>query len=309
MAFGSTTPLKTWGPVVLACALGCATGTQNEGLGSFGIDTGGSDMGGSTTDMSGSGGMAEPMAGNTSTGGMGGAGNTSVGGTPTAGTFTTSGTAGVPATAGTFSVGGMAGNGGAGGKASGGGGSGGASGGKGGGGAGGSVAGAGGKGGSGGTGGSPAVGCAANPIPTKTMWIASAAREAGPCPGVPNADYCGPAARAIDGLTAPANMTRYTTGAPGTATDWLQIDFGTTVTVSKVVLNSAAANDATQGYALRMSAAAGTIAASTPITSGTGTGVTTTITFPATTGQFLRISLTTPTTGWWSIQELDASCQ
>jgi hypothetical protein len=300
MALGSTNPLKTWGPVVLACAFGCATETTPGGLG---FDPGGTGNTAGTTDTSGTGGTGDATAGTANTagtfatGGMAEAGTTSVGGMPTAGSFSTSGSGGV---SGSFAVGG-GGAGGSGGKATGGAGSGG----KGGGGAGGT----GGKGGSGGTGGSPATGCAAHPIPAKATWTASAAREAGPCPGTPNPDYCGPAARAVDNLSAPVNMTRYTTGAPGDTNDWLQIDFGTTVTVSQIVLNTAAANDATQGYAVRMSAAAGTIAASTPIATGTGQGVTTTITFPATTGQFLRISLTTATTGWWSIQELDASCQ
>jgi len=113
----------------------------------------------------------------------------------------------------------------------------------------------------------------------------------------------------IDGMLTPVNMTRYTTGAGRTGNDWLQIDFGTTVTVSKVVLNTAAGTDYTHGYEVRMSASAATIAASTPISTGMGQDGVTTITFPATTGQFLRINQTTNIAGWWSIQELDASCQ
>jgi F5/8 type C domain len=305
MALGSTAPLKTWGPIVLACALGCATETTPGGLG-LGFDPGGSGNTAGTTspDTSGTGGTGDPTAGSFATGGMGEAGSTTFGGMPTAGTFSTSGTVGM---SGTFSVSGSGGA--SGGMPSGGGGAGGASGGKGGGGSGGTAAGAGGKGGSGGTGGSAPVGCAAHPIPAKATWTASALVEAGPCPGMPNPDYCGPASRATDGMLTPVNMTRYTTGVARSGNDWLQIDFGTTVTVSKVVLTTAAGTDYTHGYEVRMAAQAANIAASAAIATGTGQADTTTITFPATTGQFLRINQTTAIAGWWSIQELDTSCQ
>jgi hypothetical protein len=119
--------------------------------------------------------------------------------------------------------------------------------------------------------------------------------------------YCGPASYAVDGTTS----TRFTTVAARTGQEWLQIDFGTSVTVSQLVLHTAAgSSDYTHGYEVRMSASAADIAASPAIVSGTGMVGDTTITFPSRqTGQFLRLSQTTAIAGWWSIQEIDATCQ
>ncbi|HXK18041.1 MAG TPA: discoidin domain-containing protein, partial [Polyangiaceae bacterium] len=160
--------------------------------------------------------------------------------------------------------------------------------------------------GAGGSGGGSAVGCAAHPIPAKTTWVASANIEGVPCVA-PETIYCGPSSYAIDGMTT----TRFTTEAARTGTEWIQIDFGASVTVSKLVLHTAAgSNDYTHGYEVRMAAAAANIAASAAIVTGTGMVGDTTITFPSPqTGQFLRVNQTTAIAGWWSIQEIDASCQ
>jgi hypothetical protein len=127
---------------------------------------------------------------------------------------------------------------------------------------------------------------------------------------MPNPDYCGPASRAIDGMLTPVNMTRYTTGAPRTGDEWLQIDFGVTVTVSQVVLTTASGNDYTRGYELRMSADAASMATAPVVVEGNGNADVTTIVLPTRTrGRFLRINQTTSDGSWWSIQELDASCK
>jgi hypothetical protein len=278
--------LKRIAPLtVLACALGCATYSQDDGPSSpDGAQGGSQDAGGTASrgESGGSSGTTAPSAGNHATSGNA---NTAVAGTASGGSFSSAGTFAASGTSGAA----------AGGKANGG------SGGRG---------GDSNNGGSGGSVGGGASGCAAHPLPPKTSWTATASIEAGPCPGMPNPDYCGPAARAIDGLLTPMNLTRYTTGTARTGTEWLQIDFGTTVTLSQIVLTTAAGADYTHDFEVRVSADAAKIAASTAIISGMGQAEVTTITLPArTTGQFLRINQMSNGASWWSIQELDVSCQ
>ncbi len=291
MALSRTAPLT----VLLACALGCATYDQDDGLSNPESGQGGSgDRGGAkaVAGTAASAGTRAPTAGTKATGGTG---NVGLGGAITGGSFSVAGTfsaAGTVAAAGTSgSAAGAMPSGGTGGGGSGG-------------------AGGHGGAGAGGAAGGGAVGCAAHPIPLKAMWTATASVEAGPCPGMPNPDYCGPASRAIDGMLAPINVTRYTTGVGRTGTEWLQIDFGKSVTVSQVLLTTAAGTDYTHSYEVRLSAEAGTLAGSAAIVSGMGQDGGTTIKFPTPmTGQFLRITQTTSGASWWSIQELDASCQ
>ena len=294
MAFRRIAPL-----IVLACALGCATYAQDEGLSSPGSEQAGASNQAGTMLTAGTGASGETHIPTDGGGARGGTGNTALGGTPSGGSFASAGTFGLAGTLAAAGVGGSA----AGGTPSGGSGGGGSGGG-------GGKAGDGGASGRGGSGGDGSVGCATHPISAKATWTASASVEAGPCPGMPNPDYCGPASRAIDGLLTPVDMTRYTTGAGRTGAEWLQIDFGTNVTLSQVVLTTAAGTDYTHGYEVRMSAQAASIAASPVVVSGTGQADVTTITFPLpTTGRFLRINQTTSGASWWSIQELDASCQ
>ena len=278
----------------------CATGESPDlgdamnptGLGGSSAGTGaGSDSGGT---------FAESGSTSGGTGVTGGTFNTSgegFGGTFTGGTFgvagTGFGTAGTPATAGTGG-GGAGGAGGAGGTGSGG---------KAG------AGGTGGKAGAGGTGGSPPNGmCAENPIGAKNTWVASASIHADNCPTPDDTGaYCAPPERGIDGVTT----NRYSTGAARTGNEWYQIDFGETVTVSRVVLNTAAGSgDYTLSYEVRMSDSEANIAASTSIISGNGVQGTTTINFPTPkAGRFLRITQKTAMAGWWSLAEVDISCQ
>lgn len=324
MALGrNASSLTTWGPVILTFAFGCATGTQGDSplgggqggstdtAGSAGMTSGTAGTAGTadaagTTSTAGTG--TDPTAGTNTTGGTdatSGTGGTDTAGTATGGTFSTSGTA----TGGTFSASGAGGtSAGAGGATAG---TGGATAGTG-----GTTAGTAGKGGTGGTSGGgtggnggsggAATGCAAHPIGAKTGWKASANIEGVPCVA-PETIYCGPSSYAIDGMTG----TRFTTEAARTGTEWLQIDFGASVTVSKLVLHTAAgSNDYTHGYEVRMAAQAADVMGSAAIVTGTGVQGDTTITFPTPqTGQFLRINQTTAIAGWWSIQEIDASCE
>jgi hypothetical protein len=127
---------------------------------------------------------------------------------------------------------------------------------------------------------------------------------------MPNPDFCGPASRAIDGKLTPVNMTRYTSGAARTGDEWLQIDFGTTVTFSEIVLTTAAGTDYTRDYEVRVSEQAASIATAPVAASGSGTPDVTTIALPKrVTGRFLRIDQLSSEGSWWSIQELDANCK
>lgn len=257
---------------------------------------------------SGSAGESNAMAGTAGAAGSAQQGGTFGSGGSTAGSSTTSGTT----SGGTFSPGGTSGvsgssfGGGNGGAASG---SGGTAAGTGGGGGNGGKAGAGGggaggkagAGGGGGTGGTPPTGC-----PAKTEWTATAFVHADTC-DTPDStsDYCGPPDRAIDG---DANK-RFSTGEARKGTEWLQIDFTKTVTVSQVTLITPN-TDFTVAYEVRLSNDAATIAASPVVVSGTGMQGTTTIAIPANkTGRYLRINQTTAMAGWWSVYEMNVTCQ
>lgn len=246
-------------------------------------------------------GGSEATAGSDSAGTFNSSGSTS-GGSATAGSSTFGGqTFGGQLTGGTFGMAGTVavGGGGTGGTSAGGGGAGGAGGKAG-------AGGTGGKAGSGGTGGMPNGTCAENPITAKNTWTATALPVVtSACPDV--SDYCAPAERALDGM---AN-TRFSTGRARMGDEYYQIDFGDTVTVSRVVLNTAAGSgDYTLGYEIRMADTEGAVAGSAVIIAGNGMQGTTTINFPSPkTGRFLRIDQTETMSGWWSLTEIDVSCQ
>jgi hypothetical protein len=260
-------------------------------------DQGGSTGTGATAGSDAAGSFSQ--SGSTSSGGS----NNPTAGSGTAGSFTTGGqTVGGAFTAGTF--GNTAGTGGS--AAGTGGGGSGSGGGSGGGGAGG-TAGTAGKAGSGGTGGTPPNGtCAENPLTAKNTWVATAVPEVtSACAETPTSDYCGPAERAVDGM---AN-TRFSTGTARKGDEYLLLDFGDTVTVSRVVLNTSN-GDFTLGYEIRMGESAATAESSAVIIAGDGVQGATTINFPSPkTGRYLRIDQTKAMSGWWSIMEIDVSCQ
>jgi hypothetical protein len=284
-------------------ALGGSAGSAGSGA------TGGSDANGGTGDT------ANGGTGDASNGGKGGGssegGSQPNGGQATGGTGGSSGGSGGAGSGGTgFVVGGggagggggsgTGGGGGAGGKASGG--AGGTGGSTGGGGTGGQAT------GGGGTGGAPAGTCGANPIGVKTEWSATAMPPSdGPCAANPTDPYCGPAERAIDGVTT----NRYSTTMDASGADYLQIDFGKIVAINHVVLTTATGNmDYTHDYEIRIADTAADVAAAPVFVMGTGTINTTTITFPSIkTGRVMRITQKTVMDHWWSVAEVDVTCQ
>jgi hypothetical protein len=119
--------------------------------------------------------------------------------------------------------------------------------------------------------------------------------------------YCGPPERAIDGITT----NRFSTGQARSGAEWLDIDFKQNVAVNKVVINTAAgSSDYTLAYEVRMAADETAVATAPVIVSGTGMMGATTITFPMIkTGKVMRITQKMAMAGWWSVQEVDVSCQ
>jgi hypothetical protein len=280
--------------LVSACAVGETAGNNDDipdppGFGgSAGSD---GDTAGSFS-QSGSGSGSGSSGGNTAMGGSFVSGGETTGGTFATGGFITGGTfgmAGTPAGGGAPG-GGSGGSGGSGGASGGSGGTGGA--GKAGSGGTGGKAGAGGSG----TGGSPPNGnCGQNPVGAKTGWTATASKV-----GVADLPPQG-----IDGMPA----TRYTSAADSSGSDWFQIDLGASVSVSRVVLTENS-TDFMMAYEVRMSDDSATIGNSTPIITGAGQQGTTTINFPsAKVGRYLRITNTMATDKWWSIHEIDVTCQ
>jgi hypothetical protein len=225
-----------------------------------------------------------------------------------------SGTAGVVATAGGkgggssggagASAGGAAGHGGSGG-AGGAGGSGGATkGGSGGvanGGVGGTLGGAGAGGkpsGGGGSGGAPATQtCAKNPITAKSKWVVTASLSESPASP----------AQAIDDKVD----TRWTTGKEQVGGEWLQLDLGGTVTLTKVTLMlGTSVDDYPRKYATRFSNSSSNTNAPV-LVNGMGAKATDTVmNFPAgTTGRYLLISQSGAAPNlWWSVAEIQVQC-
>jgi F5/8 type C domain len=228
-------------------------------------------------------------------GGFGTAGTASAAGTlGTGGT----GTAG-NATGGVSGAGaGGGGSGGEGGKANGGGGSGGkanggagvggkADGGSGGGGAGGKA--------NGGAGGGPNPQCAGVVIPAKNKWIGSAMPVAAGDPVV----------RAFDGDVA----TRFSTGIEQKGGEWLQIDFGSSVTIDQVTLHTTG-DDYFRHYELRLANTSKDFDVA-PLKDDDGKAGDVTVTLPQVKkGQFLTIRQTGKTPdNWWSLYEVNVDCK
>lgn len=156
----------------------------------------------------------------------------------------------------------------------------------------------GGSAGNGGAGGSGSVQtCAQNAIPARSAWVVTASKSAN------NA----PTSNAHDGDVA----TRWTTGADQVGGEWLQIDFGKAVTLTKLTLMlGTSADDYPRTYATRFSNSSGNMAAPVLVSGMGAKGVDTVLNFPAgTTGRYLLISQSGKVTGlWWSVAEIQAVC-
>jgi len=137
--------------------------------------------------------------------------------------------------------------------------------------------------------------CAEHPITIKSSWVASASNQhANETP-----------AAVTDNASA-----RWSTGKPQSGDEWLQIDFGATVTLRRVNLQQGAdTNDYPRMYAVYISETNLDLGGFA-VANGVGTsGVSTTIVLPrAFSGRYLLIKQLGVSLSWWSVAELEVSC-
>lgn len=152
-----------------------------------------------------------------------------------------------------------------------------------------------GSGGNAGAGGGTTVPkCSDHPIGARTGWTPSASHVDG-----------GVAANLLDN-----KITRWSTGKAQSGDEWLQIDFGASVTLNHVNLQQGDdVNDYPRGYSVIVSNTAKNTSG-TVLSSGSGkSGVSTAILLPAlATGRYLLIKQTGTSLSWWSAEEIEVSC-
>ncbi|WP_220136715.1 discoidin domain-containing protein [Streptomyces himalayensis] len=100
--------------------------------------------------------------------------------------------------------------------------------------------------------------------------------------------------------------TRWSTGAPQTGGQWLQVDMGATHTFNQIVLdtakNSTEENDYPRGYTVQVSSDGSTW---TQVAAGTGSRKATAINFAAARGRYVKITQTGTSANWWSVGEVN----
>jgi hypothetical protein len=105
--------------------------------------------------------------------------------------------------------------------------------------------------------------------------------------------------------------TRWSTGKDQAGGEWLQLDFGAVVTLTRLTLVLGAnINDFPRGYATRFSNTPMNGAAPVRVSGAGAAGVDTVMNFPAgTSGRYVLINQTGSVSGlWWSVAELQAEC-
>jgi hypothetical protein len=277
-------------------------------------DTLGLGLGGSApldNSVGGTGAGATGKGGDDNTGKTGGTSAAQAGSAPTAGTAseTLAGSGNMPAVGGDGSAdggeasggasGGNAGSGGSSGSGAGAGGKGGASGGNGGA---PTTAGASGSGGNSGSAGSAGGGggpsipkCSDHPLTARSSWTATASHPtSGDMP-----------VNLLDG-----KITRWSTGKAQSGDEWLQIDFGATVTINHVNLQQGDdTNDYPRTYSVIVSNTAKDLNGTVRGTGSGKSGVSTAILLPAlATGRYLLLKQTATSLSWWSAEEIEVSC-
>jgi hypothetical protein len=159
--------------------------------------------------------------------------------------------------------------------------------------------------GSGGSGGAPPIAkCADHPIPVKSTWVATASISS-----LGTGAFYDPPAQMTDGLYT----TFWSSGKAQSGDEWIQIDFGVVVNLTKLTLNiDGTPNDYPHTYAVRISNETGDFAAEVKA-SGDGAPGNTVVNFPApVTGRYLTVRQTGmnigPPNAWWSITEVLVDC-
>ncbi|MFJ6216887.1 glycoside hydrolase family 3 C-terminal domain-containing protein [Streptomyces sp. NPDC092296] len=118
-------------------------------------------------------------------------------------------------------------------------------------------------------------------------------------------------ASATGGGDVPANMldgsaaTRWSSGVPMAAGQTVTVDMGAAHSVSRITMDSGgSASDYARGYQVSLSADGTGWGA--PVATGTGTGALVSVTFPAQSARYIRVTQTGTSTSWWSIAEFNA---
>jgi hypothetical protein len=105
-------------------------------------------------------------------------------------------------------------------------------------------------------------------------------------------------------------ITRWSTGKPQAGDEWLQIDFGASVSFDHVNLQQGTdTNDYPRAYSVIVSGTSKDLNATPVLTGSSKTGVSTSIQLPAmATGRYLLIEQTGTSLSWWSAEEIEVSC-
>ncbi len=108
-------------------------------------------------------------------------------------------------------------------------------------------------------------------------------------------------ARMLDGNTA----TRWSTGTPMVNGQTVTVDMGGVNTIDQITMDSAGSlNDYAHGYQVNLSTDG--VNFGTPVATGAGTAALVTVTFPATSARYIRVTQTGSSSSWWSIAEFNA---
>jgi len=170
------------------------------------------------------------------------------------------------------------------------------------------AAGAGGSAGTGGSGGSGGGGiggggagnlpCAAHPLTARSTWNVTASHS----------NDVDPPSNAHDGQAS----TRWSTGKDQSGGEWLQLDFGAEVTLTKATLiqGGAAGNDYPRTYTVRFSNSSMNFAAPVLLNGSGQANQDTVLSFsPAESGRYLLVSQGgSAPTWWWSVSEIQVEC-
>jgi len=149
-----------------------------------------------------------------------------------------------------------------------------------------------------GTAGGPAApSCNDHPLTPRASWVASASGPDSPSTDTPP--------HLLDNKS-----TRWTTGKPQAGDEWLQIDFGATVTLNHINLQQGGdTNDYPRNYNVFVSDTAQDSSGSARLIGSGKSGVSTAMLLPTlATGRFLLIKQTGSSLSWWSAEELEVSC-
>ncbi len=137
--------------------------------------------------------------------------------------------------------------------------------------------------------------CEDHPITARSSWVPSASHS----------DSAGLPPNLLDG-----KITRWSTGKAQAGDEWLQIDFGASVTLNHVNLQQGDyTNDYPRTYSVIVSNTAKNLAGSVAATGSGKSGASTAILLPAlATGRYLLLKQTGSSLSWWSVEEIEVSC-